>query len=268
MSGIDKSQAGAAEFEAARDSSNDVFRQAWLWPHVQAYNRAIIEVVGRSAPYPPHFLHGSWELDTRFGDLLNMKLFEVILAFEASLIEELHANNVEGSIVEFGVFEGQMLGNLLDKAESIGMRRRFYGFDSFQGLSQPSAEHDFDGWKKGQLSAEYETTARNLRLSERPYLSLIKGWVKDSLRFADALAINPIAYARIDVDIYEPTVDCLKYLSNRLADRAILVFDDWGYATEKGESKAFFEWAPAVPHYRFEYLAQCNSRFYLRIHHR
>ncbi len=102
---------------------DEAFSQAWLWPHVRAYNEAIAKVVGKSAPSSPYFLHGSWVSGTPLGDLLNVKLFEVIIAYEESLIEELHRNAVDGSIVEFGVFQGHMLGRLLDTADRIGMRR-------------------------------------------------------------------------------------------------------------------------------------------------
>jgi hypothetical protein len=245
-----------------------ILQEAWLWSHCQDYNRSIAQVVGRTIPAPNFFLSGSWELGTPFGDLLVAKMLEVTLAYEESLIAEVHQSNVPGSIIEFGVFQGNTLKRLINKAESIGMERTFYGFDSFEGLSEPSSEHDYDAWHKGQFATTFDFVANNLNLAERPHLRLIKGWVEDTLQSPEAQAIDAVAYARIDVDIHPPTVDCLTFLTTRLADRSILVFDDWAYTVEKGESKAFFDWVATVPHYRFEFLAQCNSRFYLRVHHR
>jgi Macrocin-O-methyltransferase (TylF) len=246
----------------------EIVEQAQLWSHSQKYNRDILQILGTVCPAPNYFFHSSWGFGTPFGDLHNQKLAAVFVPFEESLIEELHNTNVKGAIVEFGIYQGHMLNALITKAESLGMQREFYGFDSFEGLSEPSKEHDYESWQKGQYAAGYDLAAKTLRLPERPSLKLIKGWVNDSLKTPEAAAINPIAYARIDVDIYDPTVDCLNYLSNRLAHRAILAFDDWAYTSDKGESKAFIDWAKTVPHLGFEWLGQCSSRFYLRVLHR
>jgi hypothetical protein len=245
-----------------------IFQEAKLWPHCQRYNREVTLVFGRSAPAPNYFLHGSWEIGSTFGDMLLAKMLEVTLAFEESLIVSLQDDQIMGSIVEFGVFQGNTLKRLIEKAEAIDSHRLFYGFDSFEGLSEPSSEHDYDCWHKGQFATAYDFVADNLALATRPNVKLIQGWIEDTLKSPEALAIDRVAYARIDVDIYPPTVDCLNFLSNRMANGSILVFDDWAYTVEKGESKAFFDWLKQVPYYRFEFLAQCNSRFYLRVHHR
>lgn len=253
---------------ALRAEHEVVTRQAWLWPHTQSYNREIIALVEHAPPQPNYFFHGSWELGTPFGDKLNLCLHNLAMEFEESLIEGLRDSGIEGCIVEFGVYEGATLKRLIEAAEKAGITRKFYGFDSFEGLSAPSPEFDYDSWKEGQYSAGYEVAARNLRLSERPHLTLVKGWLQDSLRDPEVRKITDIAYARVDVDIYQPTVECLDFLANRMANGAILVFDDWAYTTEKGESRAFLEWVPKVPWYRFEHLAQCASRFYIKVHHR
>ena len=247
---------------------NAIAYEAQLWPHVQKYNRDVAAILGHACAAPTYFLHTSWALGSKYGDLHNGKLAEIFVNAEQDFIEDLHRQNVEGSIVEFGVFEGYMLGKLLERAESIGGNRMFYGFDSFEGLSEPSKENDYDSWEKGQFAAGYDLVARNLKLSERPHLKLIKGWVEDSLKSPEAQSIKSIAYARIDVDIYDPTWECLEYISTRLANGAILAFDDWAYTSEKGESKAFIEWVPTVPHLRFEWIGQCSSRFYLKVYHR
>jgi Macrocin-O-methyltransferase (TylF) len=257
-----------ADLDVLLNMHTDILSQAGLWQHVQKYNRDIAEVLGKPCPSPTYFLHTSWNYGTPYGDLLNSKLAEVFGPFEESLIEELHTKSIEGAIVEFGVYQGYMLGRLIEKAESLGMRNSFYGFDSFEGLSEPSKDYDYGEWEKGQYAAAYDLVAKNLRLSERPFLKLIKGWVDDSLVTPEAQAIKQVSYARIDVDIYDPTVTCLNYLSNRLVDGAILAFDDWAYTSEKGESKAFIDWSHTVPHLQFEWLGQCSSRFYLRVLHR
>ena len=260
--------AALADLGVLLSERDRVYQNAHLWPHVRSYNNDISAVLGASCPAPTYFLHTSWSYGTPWGDILNSKLGDVFVPFEESLIELIEKEAVAGAVLEFGVYQGFMLNKLISKAESIGAKRNFFGFDSFEGLSEPSKTNDHEGWHKGQYAAGYDMVAANLKLHQRPNLKLIKGWVEDSLTTPDALAINPIAYARIDVDIYDPTVDCLRYLSNRMADGSILAFDDWAYSSEKGESKAFFDWVPTVPHLKFEWLGQCSSRVYFRVRHR
>jgi hypothetical protein len=78
--------------------------------------------------------------------------------------------------------------------------------------------------------------------------------------------IKQVAYARIDCDLYQPTVECLDFLRDRFVDRAILVFDDWTQNLNFGETRAFFEWFPKSG-LKFEFLA-LNGRIhlYLRVH--
>jgi hypothetical protein len=253
---------------ASLSSAEKIMRRAHLWPHVRQYNNDIAAILGNDCPSPTYPLHVSWGLGHPLGDLFNEVMGQFIPRVEQSFLAEIHANGVAGDVVEFGIYHGYMLEKLIEKTEELKMSRNIYGFDSFEGLSEPSVEHDYENWKKGQYAAGYDQVAAYLKLKDRPNLKLIKGWLNETLQSPEAQAIKKIAYARIDVDIYEPTKDCLDYLSSRLADGAILVFDDWCYTSTKGETKAFIDWVKTVPNLEFEWLGQCNWRFYLRVHHR
>jgi len=103
----------------------------------------------------------------------------------------------------------------------------------------------------------------------RPRLKLVKGFFEKSLRSADAQVAGKFCYVRIDCDIYQPALDCLHYLGPRLADGAILVFDDWPHVRGYGEQRAFEEWLPSVPNLEFEFLFYGTiGHFYTRVHHK
>lgn len=242
---------------------------AHAWPAVNIYNNWAAKVFGRPVPAPNYWLHSSFAYDTTWGREHLNHIALLYMSFERGLLaNEIHGKNVQGAIVEFGLYHGQMLGQLLEEAEKLQMSRAVYGFDSFEGLSEPSSTDDHAGWHKGQYAASLDEVAKFLKADERPHLTLVKGWVEDTLVRDPATAIKEIAYARIDVDIYPPTVDCLKFLSHRLADGAILAFDDWSFDPAKGETKAFYEWVPRVPHLKFEFLGSISCRFYMRVKHR
>ena len=109
----------------------------------------------------------------------------------------------------------------------------------------------------------------NTQVDRRPRLKLVKGFFEKSLHSAEALVAEKFSYVRIDCDIYLPALDCLRYLGPRLADGAILVFDDWPHIRGYGEQRAFEEWLPTVPNLEFEFLFYgAIGHFYTRVHHK
>jgi hypothetical protein len=189
--------------------------------------------------------------------------------YATELLREIGAKNIPGDIAEFGVYEGWWINYLWQATENLGLRRRIYGLDSFEGLSEPHPEHDQAFWKKGQYACSLEQVSKNVKLAERPRLKLVKGFFETSLRTAEALLAEHFCYARIDCDIYEPALQCLQYLGPRLADGAIVVFDDWPHVRGYGEQRALEEWLPSVPRLKFEFLFYgAIGHFYTRVHHR
>ncbi len=81
--------------------------------------------------------------------------------------------------------------------------------------------------------------SENLSAHRRPHLKLIKGWFKDTLPSPEAQAIKEVAYAKIDCDLYEPSVEILDFLRGRMTHGSVMVFDDWTHVLFAGETKAF-----------------------------
>lgn len=182
---------------------------------------------------------------------------------ERSLIRKLFStlekSEIPGDVVEFGVAGGNHLDLLVSSYENLEKTKQstceFYGFDSFEGLPTPDYAVDMKCFYEGQFASQLETVSEKLRLNQRPYLHLVKGWFADTLKAEPAISIKEIAYARIDCDLYQPTVESLDYLTSRLADGAILVFDDWGYNLEIGETRVFYEWQQKVEHlFNFKFI--------------
>jgi hypothetical protein len=177
----------------------------------------------------------------------------------AKWLEVLRNEQIQGAIVEFGVFSGEGLATIADKCEELGITSPIYGFDSFEGLPEPTADDLPDCWCGGQYACSMEQVAQRLKCNVRPHVHLVKGWFCNTLK-SQAIARNPelarIAFARIDCDLYDSTVDCLDFIQDRLVDGAFLVFDDWTHRLDLGETKAFFEYYERVKDlYRFEHLA-------------
>lgn len=226
-------------------------------------------VFGVEIPAPGVLFSASFPGDSIWGQKTHEALLGVEIEYVEHLLRKLKGDNVPGALVEFGIFEGWWVNHLFEASERLGLERPVIGYDSFQGLSAPHPEHDDAFWQEGQYSASLEKVAANIKLAERARIKLIPGFFAESLGNGDATSVGQIAYARVDCDIYEPALDCLKYLGPRLSDGAVLVFDDWPHRLEVGEARAFYEWLPTVPHLRFEFLFFGTwGHFYMRVRHR
>ena len=232
-----------------------------------SYEAWFAATFGQEVATPNVRIATSWNEDSRWGKKAHNALVGVECEYAAELLREIQEKRIAGDIVEFGIFEGWWIDFLWSTTQRLGLLRRVYGFDSFAGLSEPDPEHDDTFWKKGQYACGYEQVARNVRAAERRRIKLVPGFFEKSLRGAEAQLAPEFCYARIDCDLYRPALECLTYLSTRLADGAILVFDDWPHRRGIGEQRAFEEWVATVPELRFEFLFYGTiGHFYLRVH--
>lgn len=200
-------------------------------------------------------LHASFPENSKYFPKVVDSIFAIELEFVQDLLLEIRDKKIGGEIVEFGVFEGAWIERLFAFTNYSGLdHKKIIGFDSFKGLSKPSPEFDNPYWREGAYAASFEYVSNRLNLPLNPRLQLIEGFFAESLKGRDANLIKEICFARIDCDIYEPTLQCLNYLGDRLVDGAILVFDDWSHSIEFGEGKAFYEWYTGQNLLEFEFL--------------
>lgn len=233
-------------------------------PRYEAWFQKTFGVYGQAPNTQPAT---SWTPTEPWGARVNDRMVEIEETYAEALLQEIEIRAVPGAIVEFGVFRGAWLLRLITACERLGMHRQVVGLDSFAGLPAPSAEHDLDCWTEGDYAASLEEVAERLEVARRTNVMLVKGWFSASLPTPAVQAVREIALARIDCDLYAPAVECLDYLAGRLADRSILVFDDWTFDLAKGETRAFAEWLPRVPQYRFEFLCfNSIGHLYMRVH--
>ena len=160
-----------------------------------------------------------------------------------TLIKSLHYINkkkVIGDIVECGIWRG---GNLF-LAKKIQdkyykeIKRKLYGFDTFEGMPEPSI-HDGvkvnktyqnfknknEPWTKASLD-DVKNFSKKL-FSDIDEFNFIKGKVEDTLKDKKNLP-NKISLLRLDTDLYESTKIELNILYPLLVENGILIIDDYG----------------------------------------
>lgn len=161
------------------------------------------------------------------------------LARQASL------RNPHLDLVECGSWFGHssyITATLMAQCKSAG---RLHVFDSFEGLSEFKPPDRSGHWttdeQRAEVRAWFRSDLERVRQFLAPFESveLYPGWIPD--RFAD-LAPSKLGFVSIDVDLYEPTRDCIGFFYPRLVDRGIMYFDDYGYRDFPGAKWAVDEY--------------------------
>jgi O-methyltransferase len=170
------------------------------------------------------------------------------------------AAEIQGSVVECGAWRGGMIAGI---ADVLGPGRRYYLFDSFEGLP-PAKEIDGPAalaWQADTKSAGYfdnctasEHEARAaMSLSGAKDYQIVKGWFRETLPRASIA--QPIALLRMDGDWYESTKCILDNLAPSVARGGLIIVDD--YYTWDGCTQAVNE-AAAMRKWRIqEYAGIC-----------
>jgi O-methyltransferase len=158
-----------------------------------------------------------------------------------TLQQSLH---LAGDVIECGVFRG---GTALLEAQTIaaqGGDRSLHLFDSFQGMPQTTA--GVDRIQEGDFSTtSVEDVAR--LFEDYPFVKIHQGFIPQTF---EGLTIDSIAWAHIDVDIYQSVLDCINYTYPRLVPGGVMIFDDYGFPCCAGARRAVdeaFSGLPEVP---------------------
>lgn len=147
---------------------------------------------------------------------------------------------IPGDIAECGVFKGSSAFLML--SAMAGENKYYHGFDSFEGLSEPRREDHVSNaqtfkWKKHDLAVGEEIAAGNLSSFEGQF-TLYKGWIPDRFHEVDD---RMFCLVHIDVDLYEPTIESLRFFWPRMSAGGMIVCDDYGSSACPGAKKAMDE---------------------------
>jgi O-methyltransferase len=140
--------------------------------------------------------------------------------------------NIEGCVVECGVWRGGMIAGIANLIED---KKNYFLFDSFEGLPQVK---EIDGpaantWQNNKkspayfdnCSAEMGFAEKAMQLSSVKKYTLIKGWFSQVLPTFEPG--EKIAILRLDGDWYESTMDCLTNLYPKVNAGGIIIIDDY-----------------------------------------
>jgi O-methyltransferase len=142
---------------------------------------------------------------------------------------------LEGAFVECGVFRGgtALLESMVISGRGSG--RELHLFDSFQGM--PETTEGVDAFGRGDFASTSAQAVAEL-LSPYPFVRMHVGFIPDTFQGLD---LDRIAWAHVDVDIYQSVIDSIEYIYPRLVPGGYLIFDDYGYPSCPGARRAVDE---------------------------
>lgn len=147
------------------------------------------------------------------------------------MVRSINRRGIPGDIVECGVWNGGSSAMMAVACRDTYVPRRFWLFDSFEGLPPPTENDDtserhhyFTGWNKGSI-AHVEGIFRKLGLPLDNVI-FVKGWFDQTIPVA---SVEHIALLHIDADWYESIILVLDQLYDRVIPGGYVVFDDYNY---------------------------------------
>lgn len=139
--------------------------------------------------------------------------------------------NITGDFWECGVFTGGSASFIANVMEGSG--KTLHLFDSWEGLPELS-EHDHVHFKGEFSNTSLDEVKKTVG---HDFVQYHKGWIPETFTVE-----GPIAFAHIDVDLYQSVKDCCEYIYPRMTLGGVMLFDDYGHYTCPGAREAVDEY--------------------------
>lgn len=148
----------------------------------------------------------------------------------------IEVRQLPGDCIEFGGFHGGLSFFLALCIRELGLAKRVFMLDSFQGLPQTDAALD-GPFERGMMASELQAVLRlRAALGLDALVEVRAGWFEDSL--AQMPPAAQFCLAHLDADVYGSTKTALRYVLPRLAPGGAVVLDDCLFFGASGVAQA------------------------------
>ncbi len=155
---------------------------------------------------------------------------------------EVYRQNIEGAIAELGVFRGFNASVM----NQFFPDRKLYLFDTFEGFDPRDVEADKQLGYDTNNYHDFSDTSIELvmsKMSHKENVVIRKGWFPES---ASGLEDETFCFVSIDVDLYKPIYEGLRWFYPRLAKGGYIVVDDFNWCDYRGARKAVHDFTREV----------------------
>lgn len=147
--------------------------------------------------------------------------------------EKIFSESISGDFIETGVWRGGASIFMRALLKSYNIKdKNVWVADSFEGLPAPNEKkYPQDKGRYLNTYSELTVSLESVKSNFLKYgllddqVKFLKGWFKDTLPVAP---IDKISLLRLDGDLYESTMDSLKYLYPKLSIGGYIIIDDYG----------------------------------------
>ncbi len=159
-------------------------------------------------------------------------------------VNYIERNNIEGDIVECGVWKGgSMMAAALTLNKNNSHNRQLYLYDTYEGMSAPTEKDvTFSGDNASDLLQNNSDKESNLVWAYSPIDEVKKNvysteYPKEKIHFIKGKVEatipqtlpSKISILRLDTDWYESTLHELNHLFPLLSQHGVLIIDDYGH---------------------------------------
>jgi O-methyltransferase len=146
--------------------------------------------------------------------------------------------HLKGDIFEAGVASGGSARLLLDCLLQERIQKSMWLLDTFEGYRKIDHQQDGDHVQLGQCRGSGKLEVEKLLANDAVPVALIEGMIPATLA---QVKTDKLAFAHIDVNLYEPTLAATEFCLQRLVPGAIMLFDDYAWPATYGARKAIDE---------------------------
>ena len=178
-------------------------------------------------------------------DLKGTSLVESLNIIESVIL----TLDIPGDVCEFGVAQGKtskIISYLIKDT-----KKKIYLYDSFKGLPEPTSKDTLkdDIFNLGNMQSYKGKMSHNENkvINELKSIQFDLNRVEINKGFFNQKNIdlfkfpNSISFAYIDFDFYQPTLDVLNEIQNKLSKNSIIIIDDYDFFST-GAKTAVDEW--------------------------
>jgi O-methyltransferase len=200
------------------------------------------------------------------------------LYLSTQAVKYVFEKNIEGDIVECGVWRGGNIIIFKSLCKKYKLRKKIFAFDTFEGMTTSTkidlthkGEKASDLLKKSSITKNYgdniwcyaslDDVKKNIvnLAGSIANINFIKGDVCETLKVTSNLP-KKISILRLDTDFYESTKIELETLYPLLQEGGLLIIDDYGYW--KGSKKAVDEYF--CKSYQFKHVVNGTCRMIIK----
>ena len=197
--------------------------------------------------YPEEFLT-NWKI------IKNQSSQDKERNFTVYQLVKLHNKIFEGketNIIEFGTDRG---GTLTTISKFIKEDSNIFAVDSFGFFADEIKKNvsKYDEHYQGKYrpftkktrfkNFDHEIMTKNLNeilKSKNSKLETLVGYFPNlEQKNMEKIANLKFSFVHLDFDLYQPTIDCFKFIENRLEKNAIILVDDYNFINQEGVKKA------------------------------